>query len=459
MYNVDVLVIGAGPAGTVAASIVHKAGYSVTIVEKQTFPRFVIGESLLPRCMEALEEAGFLDAVRAAGFQEKGGAKFEKNGKICDYSFADAFTPGWTWTWQVPRAEFDKILADTVEVQGVPVHYQSTVTAIRFLEDHSSIITVEDPSGVVTEIAARFIIDGSGYGRVIPRLFNLDKPSSLPPRKAVFVHSKDLKRAAADEPNRITIVVHKPGVWIWIIPFSNGNTSIGFVGDTTFFEATAANSASASPIAAASAGATAATSASPIATASAGAIAATSAGATAAGAPEAQMRALIASSPYIADRFEGAEFIWEPRTLQSWSSTTERFYGDGFVLTGNVTEFLDPVFSSGVTLATVSSQLAAHLVIKTLNGENVDWDKEYTQVMQQGVNTFRTYVNTWYEGVLDTIFFADDQDPLIKSQICSVLAGYVWDMTNPYVKNHATAVYKLASLITFRDSLKKPVVE
>jgi flavin-dependent dehydrogenase len=171
------------------------------------------------------------------------------------------------------------------------------------------------------------------------------------------------------------------------------------------------------------------------------------------------MRALIASSPYIADRFEGAEFIWEPRTLQSWSSTTERFYGDGFVLTGNVTEFLDPVFSSGVTLATVSSQLAAHLVIKTLNGENVDWDKEYTQVMQQGVNTFRTYVNTWYEGVLDTIFFADDQDPLIKSQICSVLAGYVWDMTNPYVKNHATAVYKLASLITFRDSLKKPVVE
>jgi flavin-dependent dehydrogenase len=423
MHKVDVLVIGAGPAGTVAASIVHKAGFSVTIVEKQTFPRFVIGESLLPRCMEALDEAGFLDAVRAAGFQEKGGAKFEKNGKICDYSFADAFTTGWTWTWQVPRAEFDKILADTAEAQGVPIRYQSTVTAIRFHPDHASVTTIEDPSGAVTEIAARFIIDGSGYGRVIPRLFNLDKPSSLPPRKAVFVHSKDLKRAAADEPNRITIVVHKPGVWIWIIPFSNGNTSIGFVGDPTFFEATAANGAPA-------------------------------ASAAPAGTPEAQMRALIASSPYIADRFAGAEFIWEPRTLQSWSSTTERFYGDGYVLTGNVTEFLDPVFSSGVTLATVSSQLAAHLVIRTLGGESVDWDKEYTEVMQQGVNTFRTYVNTWYEGVLDTIFFADDQDPLIKSQICSVLAGYVWDMSNPYVKNHATAVYKLASLITFRDSYK-----
>ena len=117
----DVLVIGAGPSGTVAASIVHKAGYSVKIVEKLKFPRFVIGESLLPRCMEALTEAGFVEAVKEKKFQEKFGAKFVKNGKICDYFFADQFTAGWNWTWQVPRAEFDKTLADTVEKMGVPV--------------------------------------------------------------------------------------------------------------------------------------------------------------------------------------------------------------------------------------------------------------------------------------------------------------------------------------------------
>ena len=85
--NVDVLVIGAGPAGTVAASIINQAGFTVRIVEKQKFPRFVIGESLLPRCMEALAEAKFLDAVKAKGFQEKNGAKFVKEGEICDYSF------------------------------------------------------------------------------------------------------------------------------------------------------------------------------------------------------------------------------------------------------------------------------------------------------------------------------------------------------------------------------------
>jgi flavin-dependent dehydrogenase len=182
--RVDVLVIGAGPSGTVAASIVNQAGYKVKIVEKMKFPRFVIGESLLPRCMEALEEAKLLDAVKAKGFQEKFGAKFVKNGKICDYSFADQFTSGWNWTWQVPRAEFDKTLADTVEKMGIPVSYETTVTAIEF-KGSDSITTVVDGKGDQFSIEARFIIDGSGYGRVIPRLFNLDSHPP-PPRKTLF---------------------------------------------------------------------------------------------------------------------------------------------------------------------------------------------------------------------------------------------------------------------------------
>jgi len=182
IQHTDVLVIGAGPAGTVAASIVNKAGFKVRIVEKMKFPRFVIGESLLPRCMEALEEAGFLDAVKEKKFQEKGGAKFVKNGMICDYQFADQFTRGWSWTWQVPRADFDKTLADTVEKMGVPVDYETTVTGIEF-HGSDSVTTVEDKEGNKSQIKARFIIDGSGYGRVIPKLFKLDKPSNLPPRK------------------------------------------------------------------------------------------------------------------------------------------------------------------------------------------------------------------------------------------------------------------------------------
>ena len=408
--KVDVLVIGAGPSGTVAASIIKKAGFTVMIVEKMKFPRFVIGESLLPRCMEALEEAGFLDAVKACGFQEKYGAKFVKNGKICDYFFADQFTPGWSWTWQVPRATFDKTLADTCEKMGIPVSYETTVTGIQF-NGSDSVTTVEDIDGNISLIEARFIVDGSGYGRVIPKLFNMDKPSNLPPRKTLFTHVVDTKRTMDDEPNRITIIVHQKGIWIWVIPFSNGNTSVGFVGEPEFFKATEGVS------------------------------------------PEEQLRALLATEPYLSERMKDVEFVFEPKVLESWSTTTNKFYGDGFVLTGNVTEFLDPVFSSGVTLATVSSQTAAHLVIKKLNGENVDWETDYTQIMMQGVNTFRSYVMAWYEGTLDTIFFADNQVADIKSMICSVLAGYVWDTNNPYVKDHQTALQKLAKLIKVRDLL------
>lgn len=405
----DVLVIGAGPAGTVAASIIKQAGFSVRIVEKMKFPRFVIGESLLPRCMEALEEARFLDALKEKGFQEKFGAKFVKNGKVCDYFFADQFTPGWSWTWQVPRGEFDKTLADTCERMGIPVDYETTVTGIAF-NGTNSVTTVEDTKGNKNLIEARFIVDGSGYGRVIPRLFNMDKSSNLPPRKALFTHVTDVNRTMDDEPNRITIIVHKKGIWIWVIPFSNGKTSVGFVGEPDFFEST--NELS----------------------------------------PDAQLRALLATEPYLEKRMQDVDFDFEPKVLESYSVSTSKFYGDGFVLTGNVTEFLDPVFSSGVTLATVSSQLAAHLVIKKLQGEQVNWEKEYTEVMMQGVNTFRSYVMAWYNGTLDTIFFADNQVPEIKRMICSVLAGYVWDTNNPYVKDHDKALTRLEALIELRDA-------
>ena len=292
----------------------------------------------------------------------------------------------------------------------ISVCYQTTVTGIQF-NGSDSVTTVEDIDGNISQIEARFIVDGSGYGRVIPKLFNMDKPSNLPPRKTLFTHVVDTKRTMDDEPNRITIIVHQYGIWIWVIPFSNGNTSVGFVGESTFFEATD--------------------------------------GLT----PEEQLRTLLATQPYLAERMEDVEFIFEPKSIQSWSTTTDKFYGDGFVLTGNVTEFLDPVFSSGVTLATVSSQTAAHLVIKKLQGKDVDWEKDYTEVMMQGVNTFRSYVMAWYEGTLDTIFFADNQVADIKSMICSVLAGYVWDTNNPYVKDHNTALIKLSKLIKIRDAL------
>ncbi|HET6227155.1 MAG TPA: NAD(P)/FAD-dependent oxidoreductase [Bacteroidia bacterium] len=405
----DVLVIGAGPAGCIAASIVHKNGLRVRVVEKTKFPRFVIGESLLPRVMDHLEETGLLEEVKKGNFQEKFGAKFVMNDKVCDFNFSDQFTKGWNWTWQVPRAQFDQLLATGVAKKNIPVDFESGVTSIQFNEDESSITTVEDVNGKKTQIEARYIIDASGYGRVIPTLLGLNKQSSFDPRKTHFTHFKDPNRPEGVEGNRITVVVHRQQIWIWIIPFSNGVTSVGFVGDPEFFKDYPED-------------------------------------------PVERMKAIVQDCDFLKDRFKDQEMILSPRTIEGYAITSTKFFGHGFVTVGNATEFLDPVFSSGVTFAMESGSTAAKLVSRKLKGETVDFQKEYVDHMMQGINTFRTYVASWYNGDLHEIFFSKNQDPGIKRQICSVLAGYVWDLENPFVKKHERAVKALATIIRMQKA-------
>lgn len=409
--NVDVLVIGAGPAGCIAASMINKQGFKVKIVEKEKFPRFVIGESLLPRVMDHLDEAGLLEAVKKMGFQEKFGAKFVRNGKVCDFNFSDQFSKGWNWTWQVPRAQFDQVLSETVASFGVDVEHQAAVTNIEF-SGTDSVTTVTNKDGNQKQISARFIVDASGYGRVIPRMFNLDKPSNFEPRKTHFTHFKDLKRPGGIDGNRITVVVHEPRTWIWIIPFSNGNTSVGFVADPEFYNGIDED-------------------------------------------PVERMKTIISRDETTKERFKDAEMMFTPRSIEGYAISTKQLFGEGFVLCGNATEFLDPIFSSGVTFAMESGNKAAKLVCDFLNKKEVNWQTQYTDHMMQGINTFRSYVSAWYTGDLHDIFFIENPEKEIKQQICSVLAGYVWDLENPFVKKHDKALKSLANLIRMR----RPVAE
>lgn len=405
MKHTDVLIIGAGPAGSVAAALIKKAGFEVTVIEKTQFPRFVIGESLLPRCLDALEEAGFMPALQAKGFQEKSGAKFVLKDKLCDFTFKHQHTDGYQYAWQMPRADFDHTLTSECERMGVNIHFQSEVTAVEIDEAGNSLSTIVAADGSTFQVKARFLIDASGYGRVLPRLFGLEQAPGLPTRKTVFCHLKDPKRLEREEPNRIVIYAQDMDCWIWTIPFSNGNTSVGFVANPEYFDKFE-------------------------------------------GGDDLTLlyENLVANEPHLKDRFASMEMDFEPRSIQGWSASSTTFYGKGYALTGNVTEFLDPIFSSGVTLAAVSSQKAASLVIRELNGEKVDWQEEYMNYMERGVDVFRTYVEAWYTGELYKIFFADEKSEQMKGEICSVLAGYVWDETNPFVKNHKKA---LPALIKF----------
>ena len=402
--HIDVLIIGAGPSGCVAAAYLNNKGFNIKVVEKSVFPRFVIGESLLPRCMDHFEEVGLLECLKAANFEIKRGARFLRDDVVCNFDFSKKHTDGWNWTWQVPRADFDNILVNEIIKKGVDVSFQHEVVGVNIADDGASTTIVKDPDGNEYNIHAKFIIDSSGYGRVLPRLLDLEKPSTIPEHSSIFGHVKDINRPEGEEGTLITFDVLDKDTWFWVIPFSNGNTSLGFVGKNEFidsFEGTTSE----------------------------------------------RLQTMFKQSDYYYKRFKDAPLLFEPKSIRNYSKAVKQFYGKGFALTGNSAEFLDPVFSSGVTFATESALKVAKVLTKELRGETVNWEEDYANYIKKGVDVFATYVKEWYTGNLQTLFFHRPENPEVKKQICAVLAGYVLDDTNPFVKKHDRLVKTFAHLI------------
>lgn len=403
--EVDVLVIGAGPSGSVSSAYLNNNNIKVKVVEKAAFPRPVIGESLIPRVMDHFNEVGLIPAITKVGFERKWGARFLRDDKTCVFDFSDKFGEGWDWTWQVPRADFDMVIAEEIQRQGVEIEFESEVIDVEFIDDYS-ITTVQDKEGYKKQIKAKFIIDSSGYGRVLPNLMGLDTPSSVSGNSSIFTHTKDIHRPEGTEGTLITFDILETKVWFWVIPFSNGVTSLGVVGPTEYIEELSKN-----------------------------------------GDSDEAIRKIISKSKHYKERFIENEFLFKPVMLKNYSCSVSQLYGKGYALTGNSSGFLDPVFSSGVAFATESGILSAKLITRQLNGETIDWETEYSDYIKRGVSVFSTYVSEWYTGNLQTIFFHEPSDPDVKRKICAVLAGYVWNEENPFVKKHHRAVKSMAYTI------------
>lgn len=406
--NADVLIIGAGPSGSLAGRMLKKLGYDAVILERERFPRFSIGESLLPQCMEFMEQAGALDSVRAEGFQLKNGAAFSHDGKLTEFDFSDKFSTGWSTTYQVPRARFDQILADSAAAAGVPIHYRQRILEADFSTPGRARLTTEDAGGSRRIWTAPWVLDASGFGRVLPRLLDLETPSSLPPRQALFTHIEDRIATADFDRNKILIAIHPRHheIWYWLIPFSNGRSSLGVVVPWGFLDGRF-------------------------------------------GDPTEVLRAMACEEPRLREVLADARFDTPAQTLGGYSANVTRLYGDGYALLGNAGEFLDPVFSSGVTIAMKSVALAVPLVDRHLRGEAVDWRDEYEQPLRRGIEVFRAYVDAWYGGEFQRVIFDPRQLSGIKSMICSILAGYAWDEANPMARkrcgNRLQAVAELCS--------------
>ncbi|MDR1462948.1 MAG: NAD(P)/FAD-dependent oxidoreductase [Azoarcus sp.] len=390
----EIVIIGAGPSGAVAAGLLRRAGRSVTILEKADFPRFVIGESLLPQSMEYIEAAGMLQDVIEAGFQFKNGAAFACDTKYAYFDFRQKFSKGWGTTYQVQRGPFDKVLADAAARMGADIRYSHEVTAVD-VGGSKPVVTVHPENGEDYQIAAEFLLDASGYGRVLPRLLDLDIPSTLPVRQAIFTHIEDRIAQNADaafDRDKILISVppDEPDVWFWLIPFSNGRSSIGVVGRREQFDERDDRE---------------------------------------------QLLDRVRRTPNLARLLKNAVWDTPVRNIVGYSANVKSLYGRNFALLGNTTEFLDPVFSSGVTIAFKSSDLAVKALLKQLAGEPVDWEREYAEPLKVGVEAFRAFVTAWYDERLQNIIFMPGKAPGIERMVSAVLAGYAWDENNPFVVN------------------------
>ncbi|HBJ28555.1 tryptophan 7-halogenase, partial [Cobetia sp.] len=246
------------------------------------------------------------------------------------------------------------------------------------------------------ELEAAFVLDASGYGRVLARLESLERDPRLEPRMALFGHVHDgiadlAPPAAGYRRDNILIASHPthPDVWYWLIPFANGRASLGVVGPRELIEPAAEDDA------------------------------------------QTRLWQWVMEEPRLAELLRDARPANAVQSLGGYSADVSRLHGPGYALLGNAGEFLDPVFSSGVTIALESALRAAPLVGRELTAtrdeQRPDWASEYEQPLRRGIEVFREFVTAWYDSRLTDIIYHPEPHARIRQMISAVLAGYAWD--------------------------------
>ncbi|HEY0253008.1 MAG TPA: tryptophan 7-halogenase [Kofleriaceae bacterium] len=252
-------------------------------------------------------------------------------------------------------------------------------------------VTVKTAAGDLRTYTPTFVLDGSGFGRTLSRLLDLERPSDFPVRAARFAHVHDRIPAGAFDRQKIRIGINPAhrDVWSWLIPFPDGTSSLGIVAAPAHLGRYT-------------------------------------------GTAEQQYWDMVRDEPMLRALLPTSELARPVGEIVGFAANVKTLHGPGFALLGNAAEFLDPVFSSGVTIALHSAKLATALLDQQLRGAAVDWQTGFAEPLMFGVETFRTFVNGWYDLSLQDVIFHRAKEPRIHRLICSILAGYVWDSANPY---------------------------
>ncbi|HEV7735341.1 MAG TPA: tryptophan 7-halogenase [Candidatus Binatia bacterium] len=322
----DVVVIGGGPAGSVASTLLADAGHRVVVLERERFPRYHIGESLLSATIPILEAIGVMPRLEAHGFLRKPGGTFQWGRQAEPWSFWFKEDPGGRpYAFQVIRSEFDQLLLENAREHGAEVHEAHAVTSIDTSGD-TPVIHATRPDGSAVTLRPRFLIDASGQQALIGRSHELRRFNEFFKNLAVFGYWRDAERLPGELANHILSAAFADG-WFWYIPLHDGTMSVGAVVDVRHWRDVAEAD------------------------------------------PERTYRGLIARCPAIADRLARAELVSPIRMIRDYSYDSTRFWGRGYLMAGDAACFIDPVFSTGVHLASMAGLLGARAVSTILAGE------------------------------------------------------------------------------------------
>lgn len=402
----DVVVVGGGPGGAVCAARLAERGRRVLVLERDRFPRFHLGESLLPQSMPILDAFGLLPEMKAR-FLDKHGARFhhDESGRSERYSFATAFDARFTYAFQVPRDEFDDLLLRTAESKGAEVRHEWTVKRVRFEGDRAVGVEAVDAAGTHHSIEARFVVDASGRDALLAgdrrtksKIDRLDKSS-------FYAHYRGVPRGEGMEQGDVQIVVFSHG-WFWFIPFKDGRTSVGAVVGSAWVKQNRD-----------------------------------------AGDATALLARAVSQSPGAQKLLASAAPLWPARAAADYSYRVGETVGHGWLAVGDAGGFIDPLFSSGAHIAMRTGYSAAERIDEALAAGDVSGARfaEWVAEGQLGAATFTDAVHAFYAGGLLRYLFAEKKHTFLRRSVTSLLSGDVYSLDARWIKDVRVRLAEMAS--------------